>query len=95
MENERSLAQGQDSEPAVAERDFHNKNFIKLGQLCGLYRDSCWARDTQYGSNAPLCCIRLSGEGTFLLSDRFGYCVPSYDSYTCEEMQMIYKLGQR
>ncbi|KAH3806207.1 hypothetical protein DPMN_134526 [Dreissena polymorpha] len=35
MENERSLAQGEKSEPAVAERDFHNKNCFKLGQICG------------------------------------------------------------
>jgi hypothetical protein len=35
MENERSQAQGQTSEPAVAERDFHNKNCFKLGQICG------------------------------------------------------------
>ncbi|XP_052220997.1 uncharacterized protein LOC127837726 [Dreissena polymorpha] len=67
MENERSLAQGQDSEPAVTERDFHNKNCLKLGHLCGFYRDSCCARDTEYDSNAPLYCIRLSGGGNFLL----------------------------
>ncbi|KAH3894905.1 hypothetical protein DPMN_019065 [Dreissena polymorpha] len=35
MENERSQAQGQKSKPAVAERDFHNKNCFKLGQICG------------------------------------------------------------
>ncbi|KAH3740542.1 hypothetical protein DPMN_047248 [Dreissena polymorpha] len=44
MEHERSLAQGQDSEPAVTERDLHNKNCSKLGQICGFYRDSCCAR---------------------------------------------------
>ncbi|KAH3862353.1 hypothetical protein DPMN_025319 [Dreissena polymorpha] len=33
MEKERSQAQGQTSEPAVAERDFHNKNCCKLGQI--------------------------------------------------------------
>ncbi|KAH3740570.1 hypothetical protein DPMN_047276 [Dreissena polymorpha] len=95
MENERSIAQGQDSEPAVAERDFHNQNCLKLGHICGFYQDSCCARDTEYGSNAPLCCIRLSGGGNFLMSDRYGYCMPNYDSYTCEEMQMMYKLWQR
>ncbi|KAH3894771.1 hypothetical protein DPMN_018930 [Dreissena polymorpha] len=35
MENEQSQAKGQKSEPAVAERDFHNKNCFKLGQICG------------------------------------------------------------
>ncbi|KAH3705683.1 hypothetical protein DPMN_021728 [Dreissena polymorpha] len=35
MENERSLAQGEKSGPAVAKRDFHNKNCFKLGQICG------------------------------------------------------------
>ncbi|KAH3740432.1 hypothetical protein DPMN_047138 [Dreissena polymorpha] len=65
MENERSLAQSQDSELAVAERNFYIKNCVKLGQICGFYRDSC---DTEYGSDVPLCCIRLSGGGNFLLS---------------------------
>ncbi|KAH3895374.1 uncharacterized protein LOC127864237 [Dreissena polymorpha] len=95
MEHERSLAQDQTSEPAVAERDFHNKNCFKLGQICGFYRDSCSARDTEYDSNAPLCCIRLSGGGNFLLSDHYGNCVPINDSYTCEEMQMMHTLWQR
>ncbi|KAH3740453.1 hypothetical protein DPMN_047159 [Dreissena polymorpha] len=94
MENERSQAQSQDSERAVAERNFHNKNCFKLGQICGFYRDSCFARDTEYGSNVPLCCIRLSGGGNFLLSDRYGYCVPSYAYYTCDEMQKMYNLWQ-
>ncbi|KAH3822628.1 hypothetical protein DPMN_124417 [Dreissena polymorpha] len=84
MENKRSLPQGKKSEPAVAVRFFHNKNCFKLGKFCGFYRDSCCARDTEYGSNAPLCCIRLSGGGNFLLSYRYGYCVPNYDSYACE-----------
>ncbi|KAH3740363.1 hypothetical protein DPMN_047069 [Dreissena polymorpha] len=35
MENEWSLAQGQDTEPSVAVRDFHNRNCFKLGQICG------------------------------------------------------------
>ncbi|KAH3690815.1 hypothetical protein DPMN_191671 [Dreissena polymorpha] len=54
------------------------KNCFKLGQICGFDRDSCYARDTEYGSNASLCCIRLSGGENVLLSDRYGYCVPSY-----------------
>ncbi|KAH3740372.1 hypothetical protein DPMN_047078 [Dreissena polymorpha] len=47
MGKERSQAQ---SEPAVAERDFHNKNCFKHGEICGFYRDSCCARETAYGS---------------------------------------------
>ena len=93
--NERSLAKGKESEAALADRDFHNKNCFKLGQICGFYRDSCCARDTEYGSNSPLCCIRFSGGGNFLLSDRYGYCVPSYASYTCDEMQRMFSLWQR
>ncbi|KAH3690805.1 hypothetical protein DPMN_191661 [Dreissena polymorpha] len=93
MEKERSIAQGQKSEPAVAVSDFHNNNCFKLGEICGFYRDSFCARDTEYGSNAPLGCIRLSGGENFILSDR--YSVPNYDSYACEEIQMIYKLWQR
>ncbi|KAH3740303.1 hypothetical protein DPMN_047006 [Dreissena polymorpha] len=95
VENERSLSQGKESEAALTDRDFHNKNCFKLGQICGFYRDSCCARDTEYGSNAFLCCIRLSGGENFLLSDRYGYCVPSYASYTCDEMERMYSLWQR
>ncbi|KAH3793548.1 hypothetical protein DPMN_147062 [Dreissena polymorpha] len=95
VENEPSLSQDKISEPALAVRDFHSKNCFRLGQICGFYRDSCCARDTEYGSNSPLCCIRFSGGGNFLLSDRYGYCLPSYASYTCDEMQRMYSLWQR
>ncbi|KAH3740452.1 hypothetical protein DPMN_047158 [Dreissena polymorpha] len=94
FENERSLSQVKGSEAALANRDFHNKNCFKLMQICGFYRDSCCARDTEYGSKASLCCIRLSGGENVLLSDRYGYCVPSYASYTCDEMQRMYSLWQ-
>ncbi|KAH3740396.1 hypothetical protein DPMN_047102 [Dreissena polymorpha] len=33
VKNERSLSQGKDSGAAVADRDFHNKNCFKLGQI--------------------------------------------------------------
>ncbi|KAH3865693.1 hypothetical protein DPMN_028735 [Dreissena polymorpha] len=95
MENERSQAQGQKSEPAVAERDFHNKNCFKLGQICG-FNETPAPRAIQNTAQTHRCAAlgfpaaEISSEVTVM-----GTACRSATPTRAKRMQTMYKVWQR